>query len=45
MLDDGDKIKKRLLDSCKAIAVVGLSDNSGALVTELPLTCRTKAIG
>jgi len=27
MLDEGDKIKKRLLDSCKTIAVVGLSGN------------------
>ncbi len=28
MLDEADKIKKRLLDSCKIIAVVGLSGNS-----------------
>ncbi len=28
MLDEADNIKKRLLDSCKAIAVVGLSGNS-----------------
>ncbi|NLN88155.1 MAG: CoA-binding protein [Syntrophomonadaceae bacterium] len=27
MLDEGDKIKKRLLNTCKTIAVVGLSDN------------------